>query len=268
MVSTRFVTLLSAAAAVVSAAPIVENDTALNVTDTVDRNLRNGELLVYGVDGRTSIITEETWGMFLKQMNVLPEPPQDVEEWLKAGEGMAEEAFNATETNLQKRQCSSQYSTVIDRSERFVDWDVQMSPVVIGAGKNGIDITISKSYSIANSVSVSGGLDFGLIKDRLKASVGVDFSRTWTTQAGVLIRGTVDNGETGVVITRPWTTRRYGRAFQGCVGSLKQTGTFTADSHEEGSYEGVTWVSGAITACIKKQRSIPLSRCNGSGNFR
>ncbi|KAF6806961.1 hypothetical protein CPLU01_15848, partial [Colletotrichum plurivorum] len=118
MVSTRFVTLLSVAAAVVSAAPIVENDTSLNVTDTVDRNLRNGELLVYGVDGRTSIITEETWGMFLKQMNVLPEPPQDVEEWLKAGEGMAEEALNATETNLQKRQCSSQYSTVIDRSER------------------------------------------------------------------------------------------------------------------------------------------------------
>lgn len=199
-------------------------------------------------------------------MNILPEPPAIDYEWIKAGDAFS--MANNTDAALDKRDCDSNYQTVVDRKERFVDWDVQMSPVVIGAGSKGIDITISKSWSISNSVSVSAGIDLTLIKDRLKSSLGVNYSQSWTTQQGFLIRGTIDNGETGVVITRPWTNRVYGRTFQGCVGSLRQTGTFMADSHEEGTYENVNWVGGAITACIKNQRSIPLSRCNGSGNFR
>ncbi|KAF9878351.1 hypothetical protein CkaCkLH20_04389 [Colletotrichum karsti] len=267
MVSVRIIALLSAAAAAVSAAPLVDRDVATNVTDTVDRDLRNGELIVFG-EGRSQIITQDTWDLLLKTMKIESEAPELDTEWLKAGEALTELPVNTTEIGLGKRDCNSNYQTVVDRTQRFVDWDVQMSPVVIGAGKNGIDITISKSYAIANSVQVSAGIDLGLIKDRLKSSFGINYSRTWTTTQGYLIRGTVDNGETGVVITRPWTNRKYGRTFQGCVGSLRQTGTFIADSHEEGAYEGVTWVAGAITACIKKQRSIPLSRCNGSGNFR
>ncbi|KAL0934632.1 uncharacterized protein CTRU02_211431 [Colletotrichum truncatum] len=267
MVSVRFVALLSAAAAAVSAAPIVELDAPTNVTDSVERDLRRGEMLVYGKD-RSQIITEDTWKLFLQQLDISAEPPLDDEDWLNHPENLPELPVNHTAIALGKRDCNSNYQTVVDRSQRFVDWDVQMSPVVIGAGSKGIDITISKSYSVANSVQVSAGIDITLIKDRLKNSFGINYSRTWTTTQGYLIRGTVDNGETGVVITRPWTNRKYGRTFQGCVGSLRQTGTFIADSHEEGSYEGVTWVGGAITACIKKQRSIPLSRCNGGGNFR
>ncbi|GKT62608.1 hypothetical protein ColTof4_01770 [Colletotrichum tofieldiae] len=268
MVSARLFALLAAAAAAVSAAPIADLELPTNVTESVDRDLRNGEMVIFGAEGRSHIITEDTWSLLLKTLDVLPEPPAVDEEWLKAGEGLTEIPVNITEGGLDKRDCNSNYQTVVDRTQRFVDWDVQMSPVVIGAGSKGIDITISKSYSIANTVSVSGGIDLGLVKDRLKASLGVDFSRTWTTTQGYLIRGTVDDGYTGVVITRPWTNRRYGRTFQGCVGSLRQTGTFMADSREEGSYEGVSWVGGAITACIKKQRSIPLTRCNGSGAFR
>ncbi|OLN86550.1 hypothetical protein CCHL11_08524 [Colletotrichum chlorophyti] len=263
MVSARLFTLLSAASAVL-AAPVLEPETAaVNVTD-VDRNLRNGELLVVG-GNRAEIITQDTWKAFLAAMDISPEAPEIDHEYLKAGDAFEEIPHNTT---LGKRDCNSNYQTVVDRTERFVDWDVQMSPVVIGAGSKGIDITISKSYSVANTVQVSAGIDVTLIKDRLKNSFGINYSRTWTTTQGYLIRGTVDDGYTGVVITQPWTNRKYGRTFQGCVGALKQTGTFMADSHEEGSYEGVTWVGGAITACIKKQRSIPLSRCSGSGNFR
>ncbi|KAK1980236.1 hypothetical protein LZ30DRAFT_595203 [Colletotrichum cereale] len=268
MVSTNFLALLTAAAAAVSAAPVANLALPSNITESPDRNLRNGEMLVYGAEGRTHIVTEDTWHLLLKTMDILPEPPAVDHEWLKAGEGLAEIPYNTTEGGVGKRDCSGDVQVVIDKTQRFVDWDVQMSPVVIGAGSKGIDITISKSYAIANGVTVSGGIDVGLVKNRLGASLGVDFSRTWTTTQGYLIRGTIDNGYTGVVITRPWTNRRYGRTFQGCVGSLRQTGTFMADSHESGSYEGVSWVGGAITACIKRQRSIPLSRCNGSGNFR
>lgn len=56
MVSVRLITLLSAFAAAVSAAPapiIDERDAALNITETVDRDLRNGEMIVFGTDGRS-----------------------------------------------------------------------------------------------------------------------------------------------------------------------------------------------------------------------
>ncbi|KAJ0163071.1 hypothetical protein CTA2_3560 [Colletotrichum tanaceti] len=268
MVSARFFAVLAAAAAAVSAAPIADLELPTNITEAVDRDLRNGEMVVFGAEGRSHIITEDTWALLLKTMDVLPEPPAVDEEWLKAAEGLAEIPVNVTEGALDKRDCNSNYQTVVDRTERFVDWDVQMSPVVIGAGSKGIDITISKSYAIANTVQVSAGIDLTFVKDRLKSSLGINYSRTWTTTQGYLIRGTVDAGYTGVVITRPWTNRRYGRTFQGCVGSLRQTGTFMADSREEGSYEGVSWVGGAITACLKKQTSLPLTRCNGSGAFR
>ncbi|KXH31135.1 hypothetical protein CSIM01_13446 [Colletotrichum simmondsii] len=266
-----WIAFLSAFAAAISAAPTAiadNNDGALNITDTLDRNLRNGEIVVFGTGGRTAIITQNTWELLLKVEGIEAETSNIDHDFLRSGDEFSEISLNHTDLALGKRDCNSNYQTVVDRTQRFVDWDVQMSPVVIGAGSKGIDITHSKSYSIANSVQVSAGIDLGLIKDRLKTSFGINYSRTWTTTQGYLIRGTVDNGYTGVVITRPWTNRKYGRTFQGCVGSLRQTGTFMADSHEDGSYEGVTWVGGAITACIKRQSSIPLSRCNGSGNFR
>lgn len=208
-------------------------------------------------------------------MNVEPDAPEIEYDWLKSGDDLYELSVddieaapgNLSDAALSKRDCNSNFQYVIDRTQRFVDWDVQMSPVIIGAGNGGIDVTISKSYAIANSVTVSAGIDLTLIKDRLKAGLNIDYSRTWTTTQGYLVRGNVAAGQTGVVITRPWTNRRYGRTFQGCVGSLRQTGTFMANSHEDGSYEGVTWVAGAITMCTKKQSSIPLSRCNGGGNF-
>ncbi|GKT45877.1 uncharacterized protein ColSpa_06058 [Colletotrichum spaethianum] len=85
---------------------------------------------------------------------------------------------------------------------------------------------------------------------------------------GCLIRGIIEEGMTGIVVSTPWTNRRYGHAFQGCVESMKQTGTWIANTYEEGSYESVDWVAGAITVCAKKQESIPLSRCNGYGDFK
>ncbi|OLN83390.1 hypothetical protein CCHL11_03170 [Colletotrichum chlorophyti] len=263
MVSARIFALFAATSAVI-AAPLVEPETAVNLTN-VDRNLRNGEVLVVGND-RSEIVTKETWHAFLKGMGVSLETPEIDYEYLKAGDAFAHIPVN--ETGLDKRDCDSNYQVVVDRSERFVDWDVQMSPVVIGTGSQGISITISKSWSVENKLKVSTGIDLGLVKKILGVKFGVDYARSWKTEQGQLIRGTVDNGYTGVVVTQPWTNRKYGRTFQGCVGSLRQTGTFMADSHEEGSYEGITWVAGAITACIKRQRSLPLTRCQGSGEFR
>ena len=63
----RLVTLLSAFAAAVSAAPapiIDERDAALeslNITETLDRDLRNGEMIVFGNGGRSGFKPKSSW---------------------------------------------------------------------------------------------------------------------------------------------------------------------------------------------------------------
>jgi hypothetical protein len=61
--------------------------------------------------------------------------------------------------------------------------------------------------------------------------------------------------------------RRYGRVFQGCVGSFTQVGTFMSTEHSEMSYGGVKWIGGAVGFCSKLQNNPPLSRCEGDGTF-
>lgn len=161
--------------------------------------------------------------------------------------------------------CDLTTAVITDQTQTFVDWDVQMSPVVIGTG-SGMDVSVMSGYTVSNSISVSAGLDLSLVKDKLGSSVGVDYTRTWTTQTAVTVKGTVADGYSGVMITKPIKTRKSGRVLKGCLGSQTQEGTFAADSLDDGSYAGVKWVSGAITMCTKKE--FPLSRCSGSGNFK
>jgi hypothetical protein len=37
--------------------------------------------------------------------------------------------------------------------------------------------------------------------------------------------------------------------------------------HQETSYGGVKWVSGAVGLCSKAQSNPPMTRCNGGGYF-
>lgn len=59
MLSTRIFGFFAAFAAAVSAAPVVGDSdvltrlSAANITEEADRDLRNGEMLVYGLDGRS-----------------------------------------------------------------------------------------------------------------------------------------------------------------------------------------------------------------------
>ncbi|KAM0327192.1 hypothetical protein ACHAQA_006325 [Verticillium albo-atrum] len=261
MITTRFAGLFLAS--LVAAAPFM-SERDLNATVwTPDHELQPDEVIIYG-NGRMEVIHENTWLALLESEGISTETPEIDHAFLEARDLDTSEPEGHV---LQSRQCASTTSFVTDRTQRFIDWDVQMSPVVLGVG-NGLTVAVASSYSVSNSVAVSAGLDIKFIKDRLGGSLGINYSRTWTTQASITLSGVVRDGEAGVWITKPWTNRRYGRTFQGCVGSMRQTGTFMADSHEEGSYEGVKWISGGISMCLKKQRSLPLTRCSGSGAFR
>jgi hypothetical protein len=164
-----------------------------------------------------------------------------------------------------RQSCGATRALVTDTVQTFIDWDVQMSPVVIGVGTNGLTVFVSAGYSVSNSITVSAGVEWGIVKDLLSISTKVDYSRTWTTNTAYQMSGNVPNGYSGVWITKPVKTRRYGRVLTGCIGSQKATGTFQADEFKQGSYNGLSWVQGAITMCVKKE--FPLSRCHGRGNF-
>ncbi|VUC35661.1 unnamed protein product [Clonostachys rosea] len=170
-----------------------------------------------------------------------------------------------TGSNIDKRCDETEY-IITDKTETFIDWDVQMSPVLCAAAGD-MDITVTDGYSVSNAVTVSTGIDQTLIEDVLKVSFRIDYTETWTTTASTLTKGTVKDGNCGVMITKPITTRRSGRFFRGCIGSATEVGTWYADSHENGSYNGVDWVQGAISMCAKTQDNPPLTRCNGQGNF-
>lgn len=167
-----------------------------------------------------------------------------------------------------KRQaCVDTYVTVVDAKQRFVDWDVQMCTVACGDG-GPMDIWVQAGFSVANSIAVSIGLTPTLVKDYLGMSVGVSFETTYTTSASVQTKGTVDRGNCGTMITQPLVTRRYGRVMRGCIGAMRTLGTFMADDHGHGQYNGVPWIEGSVTMCAKPGSLPPLTLCRGKGVFK
>ncbi|KAH7117510.1 hypothetical protein EDB81DRAFT_245477 [Dactylonectria macrodidyma] len=259
------VALIGLFLAAANAAPIKETTVELNSTTwTPDHILKHDEVILYGDGGRMEVVHESVFQSLFEEEGVSFDAPEINHDYLNitaSDDKLKERDFELDERGL---KCAWTNPIIIDTVQTFIDWDVQMSPVVIGTG-TGIDVYVSQGYSVANSVSVSGGAEFGPIKKALSLSVGVDYTESWTTQTVINIKGNVPNGYSGVMITRPIKTRRYGRSFTGCIGSLKQNGNFMADSYKQGSYAGVKWVSGAITMCTKKQ--FPLTRCNGAGTF-
>ncbi|KAJ6008652.1 hypothetical protein N7499_001297 [Penicillium canescens] len=252
MLLVHAVALLATAA---SAAPFAER--SLNSTKwTPEHVLQPGEIILFG-EGRMEVVHESVYQELISSQALSHHP----------GDFHAVETPSASRNSSKlhyRDSCDLTTAVITDNTQTFVDWDVQMSPVVIGTG-NGMDVSVSSGYTVGNSISVSAGLDLSLIKDKLGSSVGIDYTRTWTTQTVVTVKGTVANGYSGVMITKPIKTRKSGRVLKGCLGSQTEEGTFSADSYEDGSYSGVKWVSGAITMCSKKE--FPLSRCSGSGNF-
>ncbi|RSL77791.1 hypothetical protein CEP51_008775 [Fusarium floridanum] len=254
MLSSSFLGLVLATT--VGAAPFH----GLNSTKwTPEHILQPDEVILYG-EGRMEVVHESVYHNLIASDGIseaIPEVPE-------AFPAPSHPFKTPSSNSIEKRQCDLTTAVITDRSETFVDWDVQMSPVIIGTG-DGITVSVTSGYSVSNSVSVSGGADWTVVKDKLGLSFGVDYSRTWTSSASINIAAKVADGYSGVMITKPIKTRKYGRVLKGCIGSQTESGTFSADSFEEKEYAGIKWVSGAITLCSKKE--FPLSRCTGSGNF-
>ncbi|OLN86408.1 hypothetical protein CCHL11_06343 [Colletotrichum chlorophyti] len=261
MIYSHLAPLILALAAGTNAAGLTLRD--LNTTEWApDQPIPYGHLIVWN-DTQAHAVSESEYDTMLMSNGILLKAPQVDEEYL---------AFNATEVDESKiderANCATTtaYAVDSDKTQHFVDWDMQMSWITCSE-QNELTTAVSKGFSIANGVTVSGKGDITAIKDKLGFSFGVDYTRTWTTTSNMETRGTVPKSNCGVVIWKPLTTRRYGRTLQGCPGSYTQVGTWMADDHGESSYSGISWLSGAVGFCIKPGSNPPLSRCNGKGNF-
>ncbi|CAG9942830.1 unnamed protein product [Clonostachys rosea f. rosea IK726] len=225
--------------------------------------LKSDEVIV-GFGNNSYVVKADEYLAILKDAGVTIGTPKLDSSWVSTSPSNVQ-TRRGTKRGLDKR-CSSTEYIITDKTETFIDWDVQMSPVLCAAAGD-MDITVTDGYSISNAVTTSVGIDQTLIEDILKVSFRVDYTETWTTTASTLTKGTVKDGNCGVMITKPITTRRSGRFFRGCIGSATQVGTWYADSHGNGSYNGVDWIQGAISMCTKQQDNPPLTRCTGQGDF-
>ncbi|EWZ29391.1 hypothetical protein FOZG_17018 [Fusarium oxysporum Fo47] len=253
---------------VAGAMPLEENPFPGATKWTPNQQIQSDEVIV-PVKGASYVVKKEAYLAKLKAEGIKIGAPELDPSWISYNGTDLPKSENTkfSKSDLGKRaDCDGTFYIITDRVETFVDWDVQMSPVICAVGD--MDISVSSGYSVANTVGGSAGVDLTFIKDRLGASLGIDYSRTWTTQTSVITKATIKNGQCGVMITKPLTTRRSGRQFRGCIGSATEVGTWYTDSRNEGSYNGITWIEGAISACAKPGNNPPLSRCNGQGNFR
>lgn len=165
---------------------------------------------------------------------------------------------------LPKRDdCEAVAYQQLGKPARFVDWDVQMSPILCGGGL--MDLSVAEGYTISNTLGFSGSFMPSGLKGQLGALLGVDFSRTWTTTNVRTVTGHVINGQCGCMIYMPLVTRYYGRVLRGCVGVMTEVGRYMVTQHASASYEGFEWVSGAISVCNRTQSYPPLQRCHGGG---
>ncbi|KAL0931228.1 uncharacterized protein CTRU02_213963 [Colletotrichum truncatum] len=209
------------------------------------------------------VVNQDTYSAMLASQGILSSVPE-IDHSLLDFEAPSEEEIK--ELDARQASCSSTTAVIITRTDRFYDWDLQMSPVVI-AGSNNFDISLTSTYTVTDTITVNGGITPTVVTGYLTANFGISGSRSWATAQAIMVKGTITAKHTGVMVNNPFKTRRYGRVMRGCLGRQTQIGTFMSDAYEEGSYGGVKWIRGAITPCEKPGVHRPLSRCQGSGNF-
>ncbi|KAF5566710.1 hypothetical protein FPHYL_3651 [Fusarium phyllophilum] len=182
--------------------------------------------VIVSVKGVSYVVKEEAYLAKLKAEGIKIGAPKLDPSWISYNStNLPKPKYpKVSKGQLGKRDdCDGTFYITTEKTETFVDWDVQMSPVVCAVGD--MDISVSSGYSVSNTVGGSAGVDLTFVKDKLAGSLGIDYSRTWTTQTSVITKATIKDGQCGVMITKPLTTRRSGRQFRGCIGSATEIGT-------------------------------------------
>ncbi|KAJ4331984.1 hypothetical protein N0V87_008724 [Didymella glomerata] len=217
-------------------------------------------IILYSRDGRFTMMKRDEFDELkkLRESGVVPPMPSYLDDSLITLPAN-ESAPSKPQGSLKKRATSL---IIPNPHSRFLGWDVQTSQVVKGAPTT---ISISTGYSITNSISISQGATFTLVKDFLQASVSVDYSTSWQTTQTQLFSAAVPEGKYGAFVTNAWTNRESGNVWEGTIGGEGSLTYYQADSFESKSYGDMSWVDGVISLCTGD--SFPLKRCLGGGTL-
>ncbi|KAJ0159030.1 hypothetical protein CTA2_10451 [Colletotrichum tanaceti] len=234
--ATRFLTLCLATA--VAAAPAFVPRTLNGTAFDVERGLLADEILLFGKD-HLEVVHKDAFAAMLATEGVLHQPP-------------------GVDRSLLDFVAPSEEDQELKRLEarQFYDWDLQMSPVIV-TGANPATIAHSSTYTVTDTIAVNGAFSPTIVTG----------SRSWSTATAITVTGTISARHTGIMVTNPFKTRRYGRVMRGCLGRQTQVGTFMSDAYREGSFGGVRWITGVLSHCEKPGVHRPLTRCMGSGSF-
>ncbi|KZL86991.1 hypothetical protein CI238_02189 [Colletotrichum incanum] len=163
---------------------------------------------------------------------------------------------------IEARDCDgSNAEFEITSKADFLDWDVQISPV-IGAQQAPVTIAVARGYSVANSVTVGGTA--GISAEGISVGLKIDYQETWTTTDTTTITYTVPTGQYGVIVSQPWTHRIYGNVYTSCTTGGGAKSTFMGSSHTSQTYGSMNWVTGVFRLCASKDYPVPY--CNGQGS--
>ena len=231
------------------------SSTLISAAALKPRLLSADEVIVYSNTGRVEVMKKADY----IALSALPSRPVD---FVQTNGTL----FNSTETApaSKNKRCTSKSVVYQDPAQYFQNWDVPMSSVV-SAKNSPATVAVTAGYEISNSLSVSAGADFSIVKDILSVSYSVDYSQSWTSTYSAQYTFEIPVGKYGAVVSNPTTTRRSGKVYKGCLGEQHLSSTFSGDSYSSRAFGGMSWVDGVISLCTGD--NFPLMRCIGEGRL-
>lgn len=232
---------LLVAAGIVSASPAQNRPRTLNFDDVILLNS----------DGSTSIIKENEYAGLIARGVLSTEAPST---------HAVRDTIPPKMRVKARRGCEESTEIEVLSNTTFIGSDVGLSPVVSAAGGSAT-VSIEAGYEIGNELSVGSSLTAGN-EDILALSLSVDFTQSWTSSASTSMEYTVPDGQYGIVVSQPMTTRVTGTLLSGCTDSPTST-NFTSDSYTSQDIAGMAWVTGVVRLC--NSTTYPIPYCVGSG---
>jgi hypothetical protein len=164
---------------------------------------------------------------------------------------------------VSKRACKESTELQVLSDDKFLNWDVPMSPVLHAAGGGATTVSVSSGYTLTNSVSVGSSAGASLFEGLLSLSLSVSYDESWSTSQEQSLSFSVPDGQFGIVVSQPMVRRVLGNIMSGCTDSPVKT-SFTSDTYSSQTFGNLEWVQGVIRLCNSTTYPIPF--CNGEGS--
>ncbi|RKF61349.1 putative celp0028 effector like protein [Erysiphe neolycopersici] len=219
--------------------------------------LNADEVILYNSEGRIEIVPRS------ESLHYLGDLPVAKAEQRYANFTVAVEEDKNTGNKIQKR-CKRQKVFTMKPVETYVNWDVAMSGVIRAPPHARATILVGSGYRISNSLSVNSPISLDVVQKYLTHSLGISYSKSWTTLYSSGYSFGVPPGKYGAIVSNPIATRHSGYMDIGCLGDSKRV-EFSGESYQSKGYSGLTWVDGIIGLCVGD--TYPLPRCFGNGTL-